>query len=57
VDDAMLRAAGPPDDAANAAGRVFVCGPTPFVGTVTRLLVDQGHDPRAIRVEDFGTTG
>jgi ferredoxin-NADP reductase len=51
VDDAMLRAAGPPDPAA----RVFVCGATPFVGTVTRLLVDQGHDPRAIRVEDFGT--
>jgi hypothetical protein len=29
--------------------------PTPFVGTVTRLLVDQGYDPRAIRAEDFGT--
>jgi NAD(P)H-flavin reductase len=42
VDDAMLRAAGPPDDAAKAATRVFVCGPTPFVGTVARLLVDQG---------------
>jgi ferredoxin-NADP reductase len=39
------------------AGRVFVCGPTPFVGTVTRLLVDQGYDPRAIRAEDFGTPG
>jgi ferredoxin-NADP reductase len=55
VDDAMLRAAGPPDDAAKAATRVFVCGPTPFVGTVTRLLVDQGYKPRAIRAEDFGT--
>jgi ferredoxin-NADP reductase len=55
VDDAMLRAAGPPDDAAKAAARVFVCGATPFVGTVTRLLVDQGYDPLAIRAEDFGT--
>jgi NAD(P)H-flavin reductase len=45
VDDAMLRAAGAADDAAKAATRVFVCGPTPFVGTVTRLLVDQGYDP------------
>jgi ferredoxin-NADP reductase len=47
----------PPDDAAKAATRVFVCGPTPFVGTVTRLLVDQGYKPRAIRAEDFGTPG
>ena len=56
VDDAMLRAAGPPDDAAKAAARVFVCGPTPFVGTVTCLLVDHGCDPGAIRAEDLGTT-
>ena len=53
----MLRAAGPPDEAAKAAARVFLCGPTPFVGTVTRLLVDHGYDPGAIRAEDFGTTG
>ena len=53
----MLRAAGPPDDAAKAATRVFVCGPTPFVGTVTRLLVDQGYKARAIRAEEFGTPG
>jgi ferredoxin-NADP reductase len=37
--------------------RVFVCGPTPFVGTVTRLLVDQRYKPPAIRAEDFGTPG
>jgi hypothetical protein len=30
-------------------------GPTLFLGTVTRLLVDHGYDPRAIRAEDFGT--
>jgi ferredoxin-NADP reductase len=57
VDDAMLRAAGPPGDDGKAGARVFVCGPTPFVGTVTRLLVDQGYDPLAIRAEDFGATG
>jgi ferredoxin-NADP reductase len=60
VNDAMLRAAGAAgaaDDAANAAARVFVCGATPFVGTVTRLLVDQGYDPRAIRAEEFGSAG
>jgi len=56
VDDAMLRAAGPPDDAAKAAARVFVCGATPFVGTTTRLLVDQGYDPRAIRAAGSSTT-
>jgi ferredoxin-NADP reductase len=53
----MLRAADPPDEAAKPATRVFVCGPTPFVGTVTRLLVDKGYKPRAIGAEDFGTPG
>jgi ferredoxin-NADP reductase len=57
VDAAMLRAADPPDEAAKPATRVFVCGPTPFVGTVTRLLVDKGYKPRAIGAEDFGTPG
>jgi ferredoxin-NADP reductase len=57
VDDAMLRAAGPRDDAGKAAARVFVCGPAPFVGEVTRVLVDQGYDPLVIRTEEFGATG
>jgi ferredoxin-NADP reductase len=35
----------------------YVCGPTPFVETVTRLLVDAGHDPARIRAERFGATG
>jgi hypothetical protein len=30
---------------------------TTFVGTVTRLLADQGYDPRAIRAEEFGNVG
>jgi ferredoxin-NADP reductase len=55
VDEAMLRAAGPPEHA-KAATRVFVCGPTPFAGTVTRALVELGYDPRAIRAEEFGAT-
>jgi ferredoxin-NADP reductase len=57
VDDAMLREAGPPAGPAKPSARTFVCGSTPFVGAVTRLLVDQGHDPRTIRVEEFGATG
>jgi len=52
VDAAMLAGI------ATAAGaRAFVCGPTPFVEHVTGLLVDGGHDPRAIRAERFGPTG
>ena len=34
--------------------RIFVCGPTPFVEAVSRLLIDLGHDPLAIRTERFG---
>jgi ferredoxin-NADP reductase len=37
--------------------RVFVCGPTPFVETVARLLVELGHDPLTIKTERFGPTG
>ena len=36
---------------------IFVCGPTPFVEAVADLLVDGGHDPRAIHAERFGPTG
>jgi ferredoxin-NADP reductase len=32
----------------------YVCGPTPFVETVARLLVSGGHDPGRIRTERFG---
>lgn len=32
----------------------YVCGPTPLVETVGRLLVAAGHDPDRIRTERFG---
>jgi len=54
VDAEMLGAVGPPPDAAT---RIFVCGPTPFVERVADLLVDAGHDPRQIHAERFGATG
>jgi len=34
--------------------RVYVCGPTPFVETVARWLVELDHDPVRIRTERFG---
>jgi ferredoxin-NADP reductase len=36
---------------------VFVCGPTGFVEAAANLLVDAGHDPRAIKTERFGPSG
>ena len=35
----------------------FVCGPTPFVETVSRALVLLGHKPESVRTERFGPTG
>jgi ferredoxin-NADP reductase len=35
----------------------FVCGPTPFVETVARALVELGQDPARIKTERFGPTG
>ncbi len=37
--------------------RVYVCGPTGFVESVTTKLVGQGHSPSAIRTERFGPSG
>jgi ferredoxin-NADP reductase len=37
--------------------KIFVCGPTPFVEGVSRLLVELGYDPLAIKTERFGPTG
>jgi ferredoxin-NADP reductase len=36
---------------------VFACGPTGFVETAARLLVEAGHDPSRVRTERFGPTG
>ena len=35
----------------------LVCGPTPFVETVARSLVELGHDPARVKTERFGPTG
>jgi ferredoxin-NADP reductase len=37
--------------------KVYVCGPTPFVEDVSRLLVELGHDPLTIKTERFGPSG
>ena len=37
--------------------RVYVCGPTGFVESVTTKLIGQGHSPSAIRTERFGPSG
>ncbi|MFI8632891.1 FAD-binding oxidoreductase [Microbacterium sp. NPDC077663] len=42
---------------AEAAPRIFVCGPTPFVETVSGWLSELGHDPARIRTERFGGSG
>jgi ferredoxin-NADP reductase len=34
--------------------RIYVCGPTGFVESVTAMLIEQGHQPSAIRTERFG---
>jgi ferredoxin-NADP reductase len=39
------------------AARTYVCGPTGFVETVTKLLLDQDSDPATIRTERFGPSG
>ncbi|MCE7003949.1 ferredoxin reductase [Kibdelosporangium philippinense] len=53
VDPSDLAMLWPPD----AGARTYVCGPTGFVEAVAKLLVDDGHDPRAIRTERFGPSG
>ncbi|WP_114560710.1 FAD-binding oxidoreductase [Desertihabitans aurantiacus] len=39
------------------APRIFVCGSTPFVETVSRWLLEAGHAPAAVRTERFGGSG
>jgi ferredoxin-NADP reductase len=54
VDREMLAAVAPDP---SAASRAYVCGPTPFVEEVARLLVELGHDPLQVFTERFGPTG
>ena len=42
---------------ANLLPTCYVCGPTPFVETVSSLLTASGNDPNKIRTERFGPTG
>jgi ferredoxin-NADP reductase len=50
-DQADLKAHGLPPDQQPTC---YVCGPTPFVETVTALLTEAGHDPTRVRAERFG---
>ena len=54
VDAAMLREVAWPAD---AEPRTFVCGPTSFVETVARELVELGYAPASVKTERFGATG
>jgi ferredoxin-NADP reductase len=54
VDADILRELGPPPE---EHPRVYVCGPTAFVERAADLLVELGHDWRAIHAERFGPTG
>ena len=42
---------------AAATPRIYVCGPTPFVETVSGWLSQLGHDSARIRTERFGGSG
>jgi ferredoxin-NADP reductase len=35
----------------------FICGPTGFVESVARSLVDLGYEPGRVKTERFGPTG
>jgi ferredoxin-NADP reductase len=54
IDKAMLAEARfPPEQ----NPKIFVCGPTPFVEDVSRLLVELGYNPLTIKTERFGPSG
>ena len=44
-------------EAARDSGTAFVCGSNGFVEEATRLLLETGFKPQAIRTERFGPTG
>jgi ferredoxin-NADP reductase len=54
IDAAMLGETAPAPD---RMPRIFVCGPTPLVESVSRILRDLGHSPKLIKTERFGPTG
>ncbi|HYZ30408.1 MAG TPA: ferredoxin reductase [Thermoleophilaceae bacterium] len=54
IDHEMLAETGPDP---SARPHIYVCGPTPFVEEVARLLVGLGHAPANVYTERFGPTG
>jgi ferredoxin-NADP reductase len=54
IDAEDLRIHGLPADVRPTC---YVCGPTPFVESVTQMLIDAGHDATRVRAERFGATG
>lgn len=54
VDSAMLAEVAWP---ASGTPRAFVCGPTPFVESVSSALVLLGYPATSVRTERFGPTG
>jgi ferredoxin-NADP reductase len=52
VDDLILPGWAPESDP-----KVYVCGPTGFVESVSDLLVGLGHNPSKIKTERFGPSG
>jgi ferredoxin-NADP reductase len=54
IDKALLaEAAFPPEQ----NPKIFICGSTPFVEDVSKLLVELGHHPLTIKTERFGPSG
>jgi ferredoxin-NADP reductase len=49
----LLNLAGPP----MVGQQCFICGPTGFVESAARLLIEQGLGDRQIRTERFGPSG
>ena len=54
IDKGLLAAAG---FAPDQNPKIFICGPTPFVESVSGLLVDLGHQALSIKTERFGPSG
>jgi ferredoxin-NADP reductase len=54
IDQSMLAEVGVP---ASTRPRVFVCGSTSLVESVSQLLLELGHERRLIKTERFGPTG
>jgi ferredoxin-NADP reductase len=50
--DDLQRETLPPE----LAPSIFICGPTGFVETVSRAMLELGHAERLIRTERFGGT-